>query len=566
MKRPPFTDIDELLQRLLDEQIEPEEMEHLQKAIREDPQVRDYYVDSMLVCAVIRRSGQVTGELSESDLIQALTDESRRGGIKRFWQRFRSIAAILLFGTLVSASFFLFSHKDQGPAFGRLIGTYEAQWRRSRPRPGESLYAGPYDLREGVAKMELGEGTSLLLEAPCQVELTSVDEVNLRKGRLVVVSSEAKGFRVRTLTVLITDLGTEFGVIAYSDGSTVAHVLKGHISVALDPNRSSQPTSLVVNEGQATAVDATGQTIRGGLAARADLFLLQLPPSSNQPASSSGRLNLADIVGGGNGRGSGKLDRGIDLGTGQAFKHPPTKIRRARQNEFHPTPQFRGIDGVFVPNGALGPVVISSTGLTFSECPRTMGSYYGGPANSGKFFGIPSQKIYTARLNGISYGTSRHPALNLHPNAGITFNLDQLRQDNPNIRIKRFTAVCGIPKDLPQTQFSAADVWVLLDGAVVLHLRYPLERNVIEKVDVPVPAETKFLTLVTTCSGRADYSWVFFGDPFLELAATVQVEPLKSGPQGRRMFQMEGSRIKCVSCKISADDITTKQIISFTRS
>jgi hypothetical protein len=38
----------------------------------------------------------------------------------------------------------------------------------------------------------------------------------------------------------------------------------------------------------------------------------------------------------------------------------------------------------------------------------------------------------------------------------------------------------------------------------------------VEKVDVPIPVQTRFLTLVATCSGRADYSWVFFGDPFLE--------------------------------------------------
>jgi hypothetical protein len=168
--------------------------------------------------------------------------------------------------------------------------------------------------------------------------------------------------------------------------------------------------------------------------------------------------------------------------------------------------------------------VISSTGLTFGECPRTTGSYYGGPANSGKFFDIPSQQTHTARLNGIRFGTAAHPALTLHPNAGITFDLDQIRQDNPDIPMGRFTAMCGIPKDLPQAQFSAADAWILLDGVVRLHLRYPAERNAVEKVDVPIPAGTRFLTLVTICSGRADYSWIFFGDPFLEPAAAVGAE------------------------------------------
>jgi len=508
--------MDELVQRLLDDQIEPDEMQRLGKAILEDPRVRDYYIDSLLVSAVIRRSSQVTGELSKPDLIRALSSGEGRLGLKRVVRYLRSVAAILILGALIVASLSLFRHKAQGPAVGSLAGEYEAQWRGFHPRPSEPLYVGAYDLREGAVKMDLDQGTSLLLEAPCQVELKSVGEVTLRNGRLAaVVSPQAKGFRVRTRTALITDLGTEFGVIARFDGSTEAHVLKGRISVALDPGRSGQATPRVVNEHQAARVDAAGRTIRDGLAARADFFLLQLP-SVSQPSGPVGRLNLADLVGGGNGRGTGTLERGIDLGTGQAFTDPATTIRRSRRNEFQPAPQFPGIDGVFVPNGALGPVVISSTGLTFSECPRTTGSYYGGPANSGKFFDIPSQQTYTVRFHGISFDTPAHPALTLHPNAGITFDLDQIRKDNPDIRIGRLTAVCGIPKDLPQTQFSPADVWVLLDGVVRLHLNYPAERNVIEQVDVPIPAGTRFLTLVTTCSGRADYSWIFFGDPFLQ--------------------------------------------------
>ena len=516
MNTPPFPDMDELIQRLLDDQLEPDEMQHLAKAISEDSRVRDYYLDSLLVSAVIRRSSQVTGELSRSDLIRAISSGANQSNSRRIVRYLYSVAAVLIFGVLILASVTLFRQRAQGPAVGRLAGAYEAQWRGARPRPGEAVRVGAYDLREGVVKIELDQGTSLLLEAPCQIELKSVGEVTLRSGRLVaVVPPQAKGFRVRTRAALITDLGTEFGVVAQPDGSTEAHVLKGRVSVALDPNRSARSMSLVVDEGQAAAVDTAGWMIRSGLAAREDLFVLQLP-SSNRPSDRSDRLNLADIVGGGNGYGTGRLNRGIDLGTGQAFKGPATTIRRSQRSEFRPVPQLRGIDGVFVPNGAAGPVVISSTGLTFAECPRTMGSYYGGPANSGRFFDIPSRQTHDARLDGVSFGTSAHPALILHPNAGITFDLDRIRRDNPNIRIDRFTAVCGIPRDVPQSPFSPADIWVLLDGVVALLLHYPAERSAVETVDVPIPARIRFLTLVTTCSGRADYSWVCFGDPFLE--------------------------------------------------
>lgn len=516
MSTPPFPNMDELVQRLLDDQIEPDEMQRLARAIREDPRVRDYYIDSLLVSAVVRRSSQVTGELSKSDLIRAISSGTSGGGSKRLGRRFLSVAAILALAASVLVSLYWVYQRPRGPAVGLLGGAYEAKWRGVRPRSGEPLYAGTYDLREGAAKMDLDQGTSLLLEAPCLIELKNAGEVTLRSGKLaVVVPPQAKGFRVRTRTAVITDLGTEFGVIARSNGSTEAHVLTGRITVALDPNQSGRTAAFVVNEGQAAAVDARGRTIRDGLVARADLFLLQLP-SSSRPAGSPGRLNLADIVGGGNGGGSGKSDRGIDLGTGRTFNGPATAIRLSRRNEFQPSPQLRGVDGVFVPNGALGPVVISSTGLTFAEAPRTMGSYYGGPVNSGKFFDIPTGQTHTARLHGLALGTSAHPALNLHPNAGITFDLDQIRRDNPDMQIGRFTAVCGIPRDLPQAPFSAADVWVLLDGVVRLHIHYPVDRNTAETVDVPIPAQSRFLTLVSTCSGRADYSWIFFGDPFLE--------------------------------------------------
>ena len=324
MSTPPFPDMDDLLQRLLDDQLEPNEMKRLQKAILEDPRVRDYYIDSLLVCAVLRRSSQVTGELSKSDLMRAISSGPSPDGSKRYWRRIRSIAAILLFGVLVSAFVYLFHTMAHGPAIGTLTGEYEAQWRRSHPHSGELLYAGSYDLREGVVKMELGQGTTILLEAPCQVELKSAGEVVLRKGRLsAVVPPQATGFQVRTSTALITDLGTEFGVIAHSNGSSEAHAFKGRISVALHPNKSNQATSCVVNEHFAAAVDATGRTIRSGLAARADIFLLQLP-SVSQPSGPVGRLNLADIVGGGNGLGTGRLEQGIDLGTGQAYTNRTT--------------------------------------------------------------------------------------------------------------------------------------------------------------------------------------------------------------------------------------------------
>ena len=521
MNKLSLREIDELLQRLLDNRIDPVGMEKLQQAVQEDPQVRDYYVDSMLACAVLRRSSQATGEFTASDLIRALTRSGNQGRGKRVVRYLTSVAAFLILGLSIYLLIDVWQHKPQGPVIGVLAGTYETQWHGARPRPGEDLYAHPYDLRQGVAEMELGLGTRVLLEAPCRIELASADEIILTSGRLTVwVAPQTEGFRVQTQTALITDLGTEFGVIAHADGSTEAHVLQGRIRVALDPNRVGRSMTQVVKEGRATVVEKTGLTIRSDLMAQPDNFLRQLP-SPNLSSNLSKKVNLAALVGGAKGRGKGAMDRGIDLGSGLAFRNPATEIQWTENNVFRSSPQFRGIDGVFVPNGATGPVVISSTGLHFAQCPETVGSYFGGPANSGKFFDLVSKQIFAVRLNGVPYGTPNHPALSLHPNAGITFDLGQIRWDNPEVQIDRFTARCGVSKDLPHSRYSPADIWILQDGVLSQYLRFPVELSCVKELDISISSKTRFLTLVASCSGLADYSWIIFGDPFLGPASTA---------------------------------------------
>jgi hypothetical protein len=448
---PPFPDMDDLVQRLLDDQIQPDEMARLQTAILRDPQVRDYYINSLLACAVIRRSSLVTGDLSESDLIRALSDRDSQPHSKHLVRYIRSIAAILIFGALILTSLSLF-RGVQSPVIGRLTGVYEARWDGPHPRPGKPLHPGPYHLRQGLARLKLDQGADILLQAPCGVELRGVNEMTLTSGRLTaVVSPQARGFRVQTPTAVITDLGTKFGVLADPNGKTEAHVLTGRISVALDPNRSDRTTPLVVGEGLAAVVDASGRTIQAGLPAQEGRFFWDLP-QAGQPASPAGRLNLADIVGGGNGYGTGTPDQGIDLMTGHPFNGPVSAIRHAQRNEFRSLPRFRAIDGVFVPN------------------------------------------------------------------AGITFDLERIRAENPGVRIERFTAVCGISENIPLTRADSADVWVLVDGAIRFHQHYPKDQNLSGKVNVPIAAEARFLTLVTTCPGNTGLSWIFFGDPLLELS------------------------------------------------
>ncbi len=514
--------IDELMQRLLDDQVTPEEMARLQQAMHDDPKVRDYYINSMLANAVLRRSSQATNELSAPNLIEAASSHVNQGVSTRVVRWITSVAALLIVGVLLYTITHYQRQQAKGPAIGTLVGGYQTQWRGEQPRLSQGLYRGTYDLLDGVAEMRLHVGVRLLLEAPCRIHLTPYDEMVLDRGQVVVeVDPEANGFRVQTGNALITDLGTKFGVKAFEDGRSETHVFKGRVRVALESKNMAKPSAEIVREGFAVHVDVTGRTLRGGLNAKADDFLLQMPLLN--PASSPSKLiNLADLVGGGDGTGSGQLEQGIDPVTGEVLNLSPTEIGWVRQNIYTETPSFYGVDGVFVPNKALGRVVVSSTGLLFSQCPETHGSYYGGPTNSGTYRDLLSKEDYTARLLGVGYGTVSHPALRLHPNAGITYDLGALRQDNPDLVLTRFTAVCGIPKQIPNDRFSPAEVWVLLDGQNTLHLDFSQDNPSTQFIDVEIPMQSRFLTLVATCTGRADFSWIVFGDPFLELDEVIQ--------------------------------------------
>ena len=241
------------------------------------------------------------------------------------------------------------------------------------------------------------------------------------------------------------------------------------------------------------------------------------------------RLNLADIVGGGNGFGTGMPGQGIDLVTGSAFKRPIRIVRQAPQGGYTPVPDRRYIDGVFVPNGGHGRVVISSTGLAFQGCPVTLGTYYEGVVNTAEQTVVDQpDTTYPGRLRGVEYGSPQHPALNIHPNAGITFDLEAIRTDNPGAIIERFTALCGISESTPRPRSSSADTWVLVDGSVAFHVSCPRDQNRSQEVAVPIAPETRFLTLVTACTEDAGHSWCFFGDPMLDLAVGEDKTTLKA--------------------------------------
>lgn len=136
----------------------------------------------------------------------------------------------------------------------------DARWHDGRPvTPGEAIYDQAYMLATGIIQLELTSGVTLTIEGPARVSLGSDMLVSLESGTLVGhVPRRAQGFTVRTDSVDVVDLGTEFAVeVISTNGADRVQVLDG--TVLLQPNdtdRRFQPT--VANAGDALQVSAEG--------------------------------------------------------------------------------------------------------------------------------------------------------------------------------------------------------------------------------------------------------------------------------------------------------------------
>jgi hypothetical protein len=518
-----YPDLDYHLQLLLDGQLGPEDLARLEAAILKDDKVREYCIDYFVTAAAVRRSSQGTGDLTGADLLAAL----RRGRVQRaqrhWWARhwIQTAAAAVILVVFLSWMFTHVGSKPSGPVVGKLTDQSQVLWQSPHrgPRIGGDVHTGLSRLQEGLARIKLAQGAEVILQAPCVFSLEGANEMTLVSGKLAaVVGPTAHGFMVQTKNAVVTDLGTEFGVIADAQGRVETHVFDGRVMLAPSSHGSSAADDLLLDAGEAGVMDTSGRPVRVAHGGQKSLFVRSMP-SQDEPSCPGKRLNLADIVGGGNGFATGTGGEGINVSTGRTFGRPTSVVRQTRQAKYTPVPDHRYIDGVFVPNAQYGKVVISSTGLVFQECPVTLGTYYDGVANTaGQTLVDQPDTIFPGRLRGVEYGTAEHPALNIHPNAGITFDLNAIRADNPGIAIKRITAVCGVSESVPRARRSTADFWILVDGNVTFHVSFPPDQNRAQEVAVPIAPGARFLTLATTCTEDADYSWCFFGDPMLELA------------------------------------------------
>ncbi len=402
------------------------------------------------------------------------------------------------------------------------------QWSQGSVLPGNRTSLsdrGFYSLLSGYVRMQFDSGAEAVIEGPSVFRCNSENSLFLEQGKVFVkVAPGQEGFVVRTPSAKITDLGTQFGVYVRPGGLVEVQMIEGKALVEYD-NGAAGKEAVVLSAGKALSIDP-GTHVSEAI----DYDDYYFARTINSQASIVWRgqsLSLADIVGGGDGFGTGTINQSIDLISGKI--DADTHIMRVPgSGKYIQTPQVPYVDGVFVPDGGAGPVQISSTGLVYEACPDTDGQY-SWDIHYGLYDVEPPSKRKSFMLNDKEVLLASQPTFCLHANAGITFDLQQIRQSLHGVKTTSFTAFCGIDKEVLEHEKrfgksrTKADITVLVDGVVVFEKKALDLSDDFIPVNIPFKEDARFLTLISTNSASDDtsyLSWVLWANPTIHLNTT----------------------------------------------
>lgn len=254
-------------------------------------------------------------------------------------------------------------------------------------------------------------------------------------------------------------------------------------------------------------------------------------------------LNLADIVGGGNGLGTGTYRDALDPRNAKVQTRDFGNLGNIVTNNFSSS-AFEFIDGVFIPDGENGDakIPVTSTGITITGLPKTSGKAWDMIRNG------PVASQHSPELDGIDFTKDGRSLLGLHANAGITFDVAAMRKvarlsdsnegslDLESRATLRFTAKVGY---FGAVGNNIADAWVFVDGRKVAEFRKLRRDEGLQEIDVELPTNARFLTLVSTDGGNGyGMDQIGFADPRVKLASP----PTLTDATRKRIVEIKAQR------------------------
>ena len=249
-------------------------------------------------------------------------------------------------------------------------------------------------------------------------------------------------------------------------------------------------------------------------------------------------LDLADIVGGGNGRGSGTPGNGVDPRNAVVQTRKFGALGNVKANTYAKS-KFPFVDGVVIANGKDGTrIPVSSGGHTVSGIPATSGGAWDHIRNG------PVASQHSPKHGEIDFTKDGNTLLGIHANAGITFDLAEIRKATGDAEM-RFISQVGY---FGAEGGNRADVWIFVDGERAVAFKHLKRQDGLKRVDLVLPESAKFLTLLAT-DGENGYAMdqVGFGNPKLTAA-----QPSDLSESDLKKLEQLHEEAKAVDAKLEA--------------
>ena len=194
---------------------------------------------------------------------------------------------------------------------GKITGLANCRWAEQSveaPRGALIPLGKKLHLDAGLVEITYSTGARVILEGPCKYEVDSATGGYLAVGKLIArveagsgesgnrgvgesgsrenrsgdSTSPAPLFAICTPSAIVTDLGTEFGVIVGEDGDTATHMIEGRVELKVLDDDRPEHQAIRIAAGESVHVERPAKDTKDGLAAvargKADADLFPVHP------------------------------------------------------------------------------------------------------------------------------------------------------------------------------------------------------------------------------------------------------------------------------------------------
>ncbi len=260
------------IQELLEGQLDGDAFDEHQERLRQDPEAQEVYREYVTLqhCLKYRSKG--------TDMLNVVPMEKivQRNQWRAMKQAMLATAAVLLLCGIIMTLVMAQGH-DGLLAFktspGSKVVVSHMVVDGDQPRGQVMDVGSQLTLTSGSVELEFKSGVRSIIQAPAELTLINEGLLDMKKGTgWFNIPSGAEGFQVRTSKMVLTDLGTTFGIITNKDQSDEAHTFEGEVKL-LNRIGSGDEQHLIAGQARRSMEDGSWKQID----LNRDAFLSKLP-------------------------------------------------------------------------------------------------------------------------------------------------------------------------------------------------------------------------------------------------------------------------------------------------